>query len=86
VNIKLRTTITSSPQLPNGQQELTLSSGDKLTTDLYIPAFGLIPNSSYIPAKFLNPNGFVKVDEYLKVKGEGDVWAIGNLCDVGFLI
>lgn len=68
--------------MPNGRQELALSSGDKLITDMYIPTFGLAPNSSYIPTKFLNANGSVRVDEYLKVKGAGDVWAIGDVSDV----
>ena len=68
--------------MPNGRQELTLSGGDKLIADMYIPTFGLTPNSSYIPAKFLNANGSVTVDEYLKVKGARDVWAIGDVSDV----
>jgi NADH dehydrogenase FAD-containing subunit len=71
-----------SAQMPNGRQELTLSGGDKLITDMYIPTFGLIPNSSYVPAKFLNANGSVTVDGYLKVKGAGAVWAIGDVSDV----
>lgn len=46
---------------------------------MYIPTFGLIPNSSYIHAKFLDANGFVVVDEYLRAKGVEDVWAIGDV-------
>jgi NADH dehydrogenase FAD-containing subunit len=82
VDVKLQTKVMGSTQMPNGRQELTLSGGDKLITDMYIPTFGLIPNSSYIPAKFLNANGSVTVDEYLKVKGAGAVWAIGDVSDV----
>jgi len=82
VDIKLQTKVMDSAQMPNGQQELTLSGGDKLITDMYIPTFGLIPNSSYIPAKFLNTNGSVTVDEYLQVKTAGAVWAIGDVSDV----
>jgi hypothetical protein len=85
VNIKLQTKIISSAQMPNGQEELILSNGEKLVTDLYIPTFGLTPNSSYIPAKFLNAKGLVVVDNYLKVKGAGDVWAIGDVADVDSL-
>ena len=72
----------SSVQLPDGRKELTLSSGDKLTTDMYVSTFGLIPNSSYIPAAYLNANGSVMVDEFLRVKGAKDVWAIGDVSDV----
>jgi len=45
---------------------------------MYIPTFGLIPNTSYIPAKFLNADGYVVVDEFLKVKGASSMWAIGD--------
>lgn len=82
VTVKLDTKVMSSAQLPAGQKELTLSNGDTLTTDMYIPTFGLIPNSSYIPAPYLNTNGSVMVDEYLRVKGAKDVWAIGDVSDV----
>jgi NADH dehydrogenase FAD-containing subunit len=68
--------------LPNGQTEVTLSAGSKLITDLYVPTYGLVPNSSYIPSKFLTSKGSVIVDDYLKVKGVGDVWALGDVADV----
>jgi hypothetical protein len=41
VGIKLQTRVVGSIQLGDGRQGLTLSSGDKLLTDMYIPAFGL---------------------------------------------
>lgn len=53
-------------------------------TDMYIPTFGLIPNSSFIPDRFLNTNGFAKVDTHLNLKGTTDVWAIGDVCDVEY--
>jgi apoptosis-inducing factor 2 len=65
--------------LPDGRQELTLSGGDKLVVDMYIPTFGVQPNSSYVPTKFLDTNGFVKVDEYLSVKGTEGIFAIGDI-------
>jgi NADH dehydrogenase FAD-containing subunit len=79
VNLKLNTKVKNSTQLPNGSWELTLSSGEKLTTDMYIPTFGLIPNSSYLPTEFLDAKGYVIVDSYLKVLGAKDVWAIGDV-------
>ena len=82
VTTMLQVKVRDSRELPNGRQELTLSDGTKVVTDLYIPAFGLIPNSSYIPAKFLNSNGFVVVDEYLRVKGVEDVWAVGDVSSI----
>ncbi|MCJ1328911.1 hypothetical protein MMC10_005588 [Thelotrema lepadinum] len=82
VDIKLQTKVTDLVQTANNQQQLTLSGGDKMITDLYIPTFGLIPNSSYVPAKFLNADGYVVVDRHLQVKGTENVWAVGDVSDV----
>lgn len=79
VNIRLQTRVKESAQMSDGRQELMLSDGSQLITDMYIPAYGLVPNSSYAPSKFLNANGFVIVDEYLKVRGAEGVWAIGDV-------
>lgn len=79
VSIKSSVRVTSSTQSIDGQQNLTLSNGEKLTADMYIPAFGLAPNSSYVPAEFLDDEGFVEVDEYLELKGAKGVWAIGDV-------
>ncbi|KFY44494.1 hypothetical protein V494_01451 [Pseudogymnoascus sp. VKM F-4513 (FW-928)] len=81
VDIKLQTKLMNTIQKPDGRQELILSSGENLAADLTIPTFGLVPNSSYIPGKFLNTNGYVMVDEYLKVKNAESVWALGDVCD-----
>lgn len=81
VALRLQERVKGSATLPDGRQELTLSAGDKLVADMYIPTFGLVPNSSYIPAKFLNADGCVMVNEYLQVKGAADVWALGDVCD-----
>ncbi|TVY12656.1 Oxidoreductase ptaL [Lachnellula arida] len=74
--------VIGSTPLPNNQTEVSLSTGEKLIADLYIPTVGLVPNSSYVPAKHLNAEGFVVVDEYFGVKGAEDVYAIGDVCNV----
>ncbi|CZR59432.1 uncharacterized protein PAC_09324 [Phialocephala subalpina] len=79
VDLKLRTKITSSLTLANNKVELTLSSGNTIKADMYIPTFGLVPNSSYIPSTYLNSDGYVFVDEYLRMKGTKDIWAIGDV-------
>lgn len=65
----------------DNQQILEFSDGEKLLIDLYIPTIGVKPNSSYIPEKHLNNNAFVIVDDFLKVKGVDNVWAIGDVSD-----
>lgn len=82
VAIKLETKILGDAKMPGGRTELTLSDGQKIVTDLYLPTTGLIPNSSYVPHNLLNANGFVVVDEFLRVKGTTDVWAVGDVSSV----
>lgn len=84
MDIKLHTKLINSAQTPGGRQELILSSGERIAADLTIPTFGLVPNSSYIPQKFLNAHGYVVADEYLKVKNAGSVWAVGDVCDIEY--
>jgi hypothetical protein len=82
VDVRLNKTVVKTSALPTGQTEVTFSDGSRLITDLYVPTYGLVPNSSYIPPEFLSSEGFVIVDDYFKVKGAGDVWAIGDVVDV----
>jgi NADH dehydrogenase FAD-containing subunit len=63
----------------DGKFELTLSDGKTITTDFYIPAFGLRPNSSYVPKELLDDQGYVKVDNRLRVEGFTDLYAIGDV-------
>lgn len=85
MTIKTNTRVSNSFKVPGGGHEITLSGGEQLATDLYIPLFGLDPNSSYLPPKFLNAKGFVKVGDHLDVEGADAAWAIGDVSDVEFL-
>ncbi|KAH8590442.1 hypothetical protein B0O99DRAFT_521483 [Bisporella sp. PMI_857] len=84
VKIVPNTRITSTQKLESGQTELTLSNGEKKVVDLYLPTGGVAPNSEYIPKHLLNEKGFVKVDDYLRVKDVKDVWAAGDITDLDF--
>lgn len=78
-----------------GQQSLTLRpSGGKtenntgpliettmttLETDLYIPTFGVRPNTPFMPAAMLDTDGRVKVDRStLQAVGHANVFALGD--------
>ncbi|KAH0545372.1 hypothetical protein FGG08_000513 [Glutinoglossum americanum] len=63
----------------DSQTELTLSSGDKLLVDLYIPTVGVTPNTSFLPKDLLDERGNLRVDKYLKVESATDMWASGDV-------
>jgi len=82
VDIKLATRVVSTSITSTGKTEIIYSDGSKARTDFYIPTFGVVPNSSFIPSELLNEKGFAIVDEYLKVKGANDIWAVGDINDL----
>lgn len=81
VNVRLNTKVQETVA-SGSAQELTLSGGEKLVADLVIPTYGVTPNSSFVPAKFLDAKGFVTVDEYFRVKGAEGVFAIGDVSSI----
>lgn len=50
------------------QWVVSLDTGEKLKCDLYIPTTGMTPNNSFIPLSFLGVDGWVKVDDELRVQ------------------
>ncbi|KAE8447739.1 hypothetical protein EG329_010133 [Mollisiaceae sp. DMI_Dod_QoI] len=81
VKVVKDTKIVSSSTSADNKTELTLSNGEKLVVDLYLPTIGVIPNSEFLPKDLLDNKGHVMVDQYLKVKGAEDVWAAGDITD-----
>ncbi|EPE31163.1 FAD/NAD(P)-binding protein [Glarea lozoyensis ATCC 20868] len=70
-------------EFPSGNAtELALSTGEKMTTDLYLPTIGVIPNTEFLPKSILGGRGDVQVDSFLKVKGVEGVWAAGDVVDI----
>jgi len=60
---------------------------------MYIPTSGLAPNSRYISSQYINPDGFVLVDQFLNIRSHldtakepalKDVWALGDVADVEY--
>jgi NADH dehydrogenase FAD-containing subunit len=60
---------------------IELSTGQTLQADLYIPAMGVKPNSSFVPKDLLTEKGYVKTNtETLRVDGAGPrVYAVGDI-------
>jgi apoptosis-inducing factor 2 len=89
VTVKKNCKVLSTTVLPDGKTELSLANGEVLTTDLYLPTFGLAPNTDYLDPKLLTERKYVHVDDYLRVKGAENVWACGDIVSkprAGFMI
>lgn len=84
VNVVKGVKILSSTPAADGQTELSLDNGEKMTVDLYLPTIGVIPNTEYVPKKLLDDKGQVIVDEFLRVKDTQDIWAAGDLTNLDF--
>lgn len=65
-----------------GKTTLTLSSGATVAVDLFLPTYGVRPNTSFAPAELLDGGGSVRVGPTLRVRGLDDVWALGDAADV----
>ncbi|KAM7187859.1 apoptosis-inducing factor B [Rhypophila sp. PSN 637] len=89
VEIKYSAKVLSTRPSGDGKTEIVLANGETLTTDLYLPTYGLVPNSEYISPKYLTEHKHVIVDENLRVVGTENVWAAGDLVSkprAGFMI
>ncbi|GLI79647.1 hypothetical protein PoHVEF18_007986 [Penicillium ochrochloron] len=86
-NVKIITSakVTGAEASADGTKSwtVTLDNGKKLSADVYIPTTGAIPNSSFIPAEFLDSNGWVKVDKELRVQSSSGsalpIYAVGDI-------
>ena len=91
VTVKYSATVEdASPSATDpAKTDVVLASGETITTDLYLPTMGLVPNSEYIAPKYLTDKKTVQVDEFLRVQGTTNVWAAGDLVSkprAGFII
>ncbi|KAJ5596886.1 hypothetical protein VI817_003861 [Penicillium citrinum] len=58
---------------------VSLSNGEKLSADLYLPTTGSLPNNSFIPKHFLDEDGWVKVDKEMRVPSTEGIYAVGDI-------
>jgi NADH dehydrogenase FAD-containing subunit len=64
--------------------KITLANGEILEADLYIPAYGLKPNSSWISPDLLDAKGSVNTSAALRVDQAGPrVYAVGEIANYG---
>lgn len=81
VDVKYNTRVTdATPSATSGKTILTLDNGEKEETDLYVPAYGVQPNSSWLPKELLNDKGYLITSETLRVDAAGPrVYAHGDI-------
>jgi NADH dehydrogenase FAD-containing subunit len=63
-------------------KKLTLSDGKTLSADLYLPLYGVRPNTGFIPPHLLDSNGNLKLQKTLQVVGHQNVWGVGDVGNV----
>ena len=61
------------------QVTLSLSNGRQITTDCFLPMYGMSLNNSFVPKEFLGPDGSLKQDETMRVAGSKNIWALGDI-------
>lgn len=94
VKIVANTRVVGAATTPSGRQSLVLQRCDTqgagpdadeaatLEADLYIPAFGVRPNTSFVPAFMLAADGRVRVDRAtLRAVGHDNVFTLGDAAD-----
>ncbi|KAK8145989.1 hypothetical protein G3M48_003747 [Beauveria asiatica] len=70
----------TKPAPPDGRRtEVALDNGETLVTDLYLPTVGMAPNSECVPKELLDDKRHVKADDYMRVPGADNIWAVGDV-------
>ncbi len=60
--------------------ELSKTDGTKQTleADVFIPTYGIVPNTQFVPADLLDARGFVRQTNTLQVEGLDNVFVVGD--------
>lgn len=82
VKIRKDVKVTGSTPGADGKTEVALSDGSTISTDMYIPTVGVVPNSEFLPASMLTERKYVSVDEHFRVKGHQNIWAAGDVVSI----
>ncbi|KAF9777462.1 hypothetical protein IL306_004431 [Fusarium sp. DS 682] len=74
------TVISATPSGSNTILEVRSADGTtkKITTQAYLPATGILPNTEFVPKTLLDSNGFVKQTTRLQVEGQKNIFVIGD--------
>ncbi|RYP72307.1 hypothetical protein DL771_004281 [Monosporascus sp. 5C6A] len=59
--------------------ELVLSNGKTIAADCYLPLFGVLVNTQFLPDQWLDKAGNLKLGRTMCVEGTTNVWGIGDV-------
>lgn len=84
VTVMYSVKVSESKETSDGKTELTLDDGNSLTADIYIPAFGVKPNTEFLPDNIKGKDGYVATNgRTLRVDAAGPrVYAAGDVAAV----
>jgi NADH dehydrogenase FAD-containing subunit len=75
----------STPPATLGTIRIVTEDGDELVADMWFRAFGVRPHSEYLESGSLgdrrDERGYIRVDDHLRVAGQTDVFALGDVSD-----
>lgn len=63
---------------------VTTEAGEELTADIWFRCFGVTPQTGYLRGSLTearDAQGYLRVDEHLRVRGQDRVFAIGDIAD-----
>jgi NADH dehydrogenase FAD-containing subunit len=88
VELELGSALTELPSTPPamlGSIRIATEGGNELVADIWFRAFGVRPHSEYLDGGSLSDRrddrGYIRVDEQLRVTGEKNVFAVGDVAD-----
>jgi NADH dehydrogenase FAD-containing subunit len=88
IELRLGSALTDLPSAPPATLapvRVATATGDELVADIWFRAFGVHPHSDYLEGGSLDDRrderGYVRVDEHLRVVGETNVFALGDVAD-----
>lgn len=73
-----------SPAATTAPVTVTTEAGEELTADIWFRAFGVTPATGFVSgslAAALDPQGYLRVDDQLRVAGHENVFAVGDIAD-----
>ncbi|KAM0558476.1 hypothetical protein ACHAPJ_004670 [Fusarium lateritium] len=78
-----KSTVISATPTPGSSDivlEVQTSDGTikKVTTQAYLPATGILPNTEFVPKTLLDSNNFIKQTNHLQVEGHNNIFVVGD--------